>query len=199
MSEIPTDIFKPQAQKQTNGRSILIVTADKVEDTEFFYPYYRFIEEGFKVDVATPEGGEFKGKNGSGLKETMSIEDVVATNYDLLFIPGGKAPEKLKKDEEAVTLVKTFAALKKPIAAVCHGPQLLAEADVISGRTITAWPEVEKEVTAAGAKYVNQETAVDAQFITARWPGDLPRFTAKILEILNKGTASQNTASKYAA
>lgn len=197
MTQIPNDIFKPENQTQTNGKAVLILTADKTEDTEFFYPYYRFIEEGCKVDVVTPDGGEFKGKNGSGLKETKKIEAVDPNSYDLLYIPGGKAPEKLKNVEEALELVKKFTVTGKPIAAICHGPQVLAEAGVIQGCKVTAWPEVAEEVTNAGATYLNQETLIDRQFITARWPGDLPAFTAKVLEVL--GVSSKQSASKRQA
>lgn len=199
MAQIPEDTFKPEMQPAAVSHSVLIITADKVEDTEFFYPYYRFVEEGFKVDVATPDGGEFKGKNGSGLKDTKKISEVKASQYDLLYIPGGKAPERLKKEDAAINLVKQYAASGKPIAAICHGPQLLAKAGVISGRRIAAWPEVEKEVVEAGAVYVNKATVLDAQFITGRWPGDLPSLTAKTLEVLKKASASSPSANKNLA
>ncbi len=186
---IPDDIFRATTMP-TEGKRVLILTADNTEDTEFFYPYYRFLEAGCRVDVATPDGESFKGKNGSGLEETMAIADIDATVYDLLYIPGGKAPAALKKDDEAVALVKTFAATGKPIAAICHGPQLLAEANLIQGRNLAAWPDVADELKDAGATFVNQPTVADKQFITGRWPGDLPSFTAKALQAIGVGQAS---------
>lgn len=181
---IPEDIYYPQSQQQNASVSVLFLTANKTEDLEFFYPYYRFIEEGFKVDVATPDGGAFEGKQGLGLKTTMKISDANPKKYDLLYIPGGKAPAELKKNKEAVQFTKDYYATGKPISSICHGPQLLAEADVIKGRKIAAWPEVEEELQEAGATFVNQETCVDGQFITARWPADLPAHVAKTLQQL---------------
>ncbi len=180
------DIYQPETAHRDASRAILMVTADKTEDLEFFYPYYRFIEAGFRVDVATPKGGAFKGKHELGLKNTMKITDVDAEDYEMLYIPGGQAPAQLKKDENAVALTKQFVEMNKPIAAVCHGPQLLAAAGVIEGRKISAWPEVEDEVRDAGATYVSAEALTDGRFITARWPGDLPAHMKEVLAFLNK-------------
>lgn len=191
---IPKDIYQPTSTNKNSSTSILFITADKTEDLEFFYPYYRFIEEGFRVDVATPDG-EFKGKQGLGLKETLKLTDIDPANYTLLYIPGGKAPEELKKNDQALTLTKEFYAAGKPIASICHGPQLLAEAGIIQGKKIAAWPDVKEELEKAGASFVNQETSIDGQFITARWPGDLPAHVAKVLEALKQFS----TTSKKAA
>jgi protease I len=163
------------------------VTADNTEDLEFFYPYYRFIEAGYKVDVATPKGGDFKGKAGIGLKETSKIADANVGNYELLYLPGGKAPAELKKNPETITLVQKFFAAGKPIAAICHGPQILAAADIIKGQEIAAWPEVESAISDANATYVDKQVAMSGPFITARWPGDLPEFMKETLAMLEKG------------
>jgi len=185
MADLPEDTYKPPANGNAT-RAILMLTADKTEDLEFFYPYYRFIEAGFKVDVVTPKGGEFKGKQGLGLKDTLKITEVDAQDYDLLYIPGGKAPAELKKDDNAIALARQFISEGKPIAAVCHGPQVLAAADLIQGRKIAAWPEVEEEIEEAGASYVNEETVIDGPFITARWPADLPAHLRQTLAVLGK-------------
>jgi protease I len=187
MANLSPDIYRPESANAKSPRAILMITADGTEDLEFFYPYYRFIEAGFRVDVVTPGGGAFKGKQGLGLKQTLKISEVVAENYEMLYIPGGKAPTALKEDDDAIELTRQFVTQDKPIAAVCHGPQLLAAADIIEGLKIAAWPEVEEEVREAGASYINQETVVDGRFITARWPGDLPAHMKATLEILNKG------------
>ncbi len=184
MAKAPDDIFTATSQNNNAKTRVLIVTADGTEDTEFFYPYYRFLEEGFAVDVATPHGA-FKGKNGSGLKKTKGLDEVKESDYALLYIPGGKAPEALKDEAKAVELVQAFAAGGKPIASICHGPQLLAEADVIKDKAIAGWPEIEDEVKEAGATFLNEETVEDGSFITARWPGDLPKFTAVVLAQLS--------------
>jgi protease I len=180
------DTYRPANQNLDNGKAVLILTADDTEDLEFFYPYYRFIEAGYKVDVATPKGESFKAKHGLGLKDTRRIADVRASDYRMLYIPGGKAPAALKKEEAALELVRQFAATPKIIAAICHGPQLLAKADVIRGKQIAAWPDVEDEVKEAGAVYISQETVVDGRFVTARWPGDLPSHMKRVLQMLDQ-------------
>lgn len=191
MAEKPEDIYKATATQTEKGKGVLIITADEVQDLEFFYPYYRFIEAGFRVDVATPRGGEFKGKMGMGLKKTKLLHDVKAAEYDLLYVPGGKAPAELMKNEDALLLAKRFAESGKPIAAICHGAQLLAAAHIIEGKRIAAWPDVQKEVEAAGAMFVNEPVVVDRQFITARWPGDLPDHLKMIINVLqNRATRS---------
>lgn len=195
MATLPEDIFQPEI-KSKGGISVLILTANKVEDVEFFYPYYRLIEAGFNVDVATPQGGEFKGKHNTGLKKTKKITDIVSDDYHLLYIPGGEAPSELKTNQDALTLTKQFVESGKPVAALCHGPQVLAAAGVIAGRKIAAWPEVESEVEKAGATYINQETVVDGQFITGRWPADLPSHLAHTLQILQSLKQVGKTATK---
>jgi len=194
----PEDTFAASPQQKTHPEKILIITADETQDLEFFYPYYRFTEAGYQVDVATPDGGEFKGKQGMGLKKTLSLREVDDTQYQLLYIPGGKAPEKLKKNDVAITLTQNFVESGKPVAAICHGAQLLAAANVIKGRNIAAWPEVEGEVKAAGGNFVNEATVVDGQFITGRWPGDLPLHLAHTLKVL-EGKQSSKTLPLRAA
>lgn len=187
MENIPDDIMVAP-QQEMGEKSILIMTADKTEDLEFFYPYYRFIEEGYNVDIATPQGDPFKGKMGYSFKDTKKIADVVTTDYDLLYIPGGKAPADLMKNEDALNLTQEFVLDGKPVAALCHGAQVLAAAKVISGVTVTAWPEVAEEIKQAGGAYVNETTVVDGLFITGRWPADLPSFMSRTLEVLRSET-----------
>lgn len=196
MADKPYDQFLPTMQPGHKGKSILILTADDTQDLEFFYPYYRFIEEGYHVDVATPRGGAFQGKQGMGLKQTKAVADVAESHYDLLYIPGGKAPARLKENELALELTRHFADSGKPIAAICHGAQVLAAAEIIGGIRIAAWPDVEEEVQEAGARYTNEPVVVDGQFITARWPGDLPAHMQSVLQAL-EGT--QATAMRRKA
>jgi protease I len=185
MAQAPKDTFTPQMDEAA-AKSILVITADNVEDLEFFYPYYRFVEEGYNVDVATPKGGEFKGKMGYGLPGTWKISDVNPSDYDLLYIPGGKAPAELKKDKETLELVRNFAQRGMPIAALCHGPQVLAAAGLIREKSIAGWPEIQDEIEKAGGIYRDEKTVVDGQFITARWPADLPSFMRSVVEHLQE-------------
>jgi len=184
----PDDIYAAK-EKDGSELSVLFITADGTEDFEFFYPYYRFIEEGLSVDVATPRG-TFKGKLGAGLKKTKTLADVSPDDYSFLYIPGGKAPEALKKEPQALELVRRFVSGGKIIAAICHGPQLLAKAGVIDGREISGWPEIQREIEEAGATFRDEQTLVDGQFVTARWPADLPYHVGRTLELVRGGTVA---------
>ena len=190
------DNFKaaPTPDRLKKNERVLILTADDTQDLEFFYPYYRLNEEGYSVDVATPKGGSFKGKMGMGLKETRAIGDVSPQDYALLYIPGGKAPAELRKNEKVIDFVKVFARSGKPIAAICHGPQVLVTADLVRGKKISAYPEVQKEVEEAGGRYADEALAIDGQFITARVPGDLPRHLCGVIDTL-QGKSSKKPAA----
>lgn len=192
MANIPHDTMTPATQNLGATKKIIMITGDKVEDLEFYYPYYRFIEEGFQVDVATIDGGKFKAKNGYVFEEAIRLDSVNPDEYDLLFLPGGKAPASLMKNEGVLAFVRSFKQSGRPIAAICHGPQILAAADVIRGAMIAAWPEVREEVENAGATYVSKEAEADGQFITARWPADLPMHLKRVFEVL--GHAPHMTA-----
>lgn len=174
----------PTPDRLKRQERVLILTADDTQDLEFFYPYYRLNEEGYTVDVATPDGGSFKGKMGMGLKETKSIDQVQPANYALLYIPGGKAPATLRKNEKVLQFVRQFAAGGQPIAAICHGAQLLISAGLVHGKKISAYPEVAKEIEGAGGQFSDEALAIDGQFITARVPGDLPRHLCGVLDVL---------------
>ena len=185
----------PLPERLRRNEKVIILTANKTEDTEFFYPYYRLTEAGYDVDVVTPDGGAFEAKHGLGLKSSMSIKDVKAGDYKLLYIPGGQAPQELRRDSNVVSFVKEFAKSGNPIAAVCHGPQLLAEADLLQGKEVAAWPEIKGEVEAAGAKFVDEALVVDGQFITSRMPGDLHRHLAGTLDALQGNAQKHNQRS----
>lgn len=194
-ANIPDDIFISTPNEPRQTARIAILTADGTEDQEFFYPYYRFLEAGYQVDVLTPDGKDFKGKNGAGLKTTTKITDAQAQNYTLLYIPGGKAPAKLKKDDAALEFVRAFCGTGKPVGAICHGPQLLAEANVIEGFKIAAYPECEDEVTKAGAEFQNAPCVQDGPFITGRWPADIPAQVGLIMKLLQAGAGSTRIAA----
>jgi protease I len=153
LSSIPERLRKQE--------KVIIITADNTEDIEFFYPYYRLTEEGYAVDVVTPKGGKFAGKHGLGLNKSVAINDVNPADYALLYIPGGKAPAELRKNDAVISFVKQFAAAGKPIAAICHGPQVLVSADLVRGRQLAAWPEVAKEIEEAGGTFVDEALVED--------------------------------------
>lgn len=154
----------------------LILVADNVEDLEFFYPYYRLLEEGFDVDVATPDGQKIVGKHGYDFKPNASFAQVNASDYDLLVLPGGKAPETVRLQPEAVEIAKTMLESDKTVAAICHGVQTLISADVLHGRKATCWKGIRDDLKAAGAEYFDREVVVDGNLISSRSPEDLPAF-----------------------
>ncbi len=190
------DILKaaPIPERLKKAEKILIITADNTEDLEFFYPYYRLTEEGYQVDVATIKGGSFKAKKGYEFKETKSIKDVTPGDYALLYIPGGKAPAELREHADIISFVKTFASSGKPIAAICHGPQLLVTAGLLKGKKVAAYPGIKDELTEAGAIFSDEALAVDGQFITARVPGDLHRHLCGVINALQGANAGQRAA-----
>jgi len=181
------DIYKAETIPDylKKNKKVAIITEDEVEDIEFFYPYYHFNEEGYEVDVITENGGEFKGKSGLGLKDSKAIDQVEADDYEMVYLPGGKAPQKLRKNEIVLDFVRNIANKGKIIAAVCHGPQVLISAGLVKGKKIAAYPEVKKELEKAGAIYVDEALQIDGQYITARKPGDLHRHLQGVLENLN--------------
>lgn len=180
------DYYAPSEKAgQTKNEKVLILTDNQVHDLEFFYPFYRLTEEGYQVDVVTPNGGEFAGKFGMKLSQSLKLTDVDASKYALLYIPGGKAPASLRKQKQAVALVKQFAQANKPIATICHGAELLVEADLVKGKNIAAWPEVKQEIEEKGGTYADKPYAMDGVFITSRWPGDLPTHMTQVLKALS--------------
>jgi len=188
----------PIPDRLKKNEKIVIITADDTEDIEFFYPYYRLTEEGYTVDVVTPDGGKFEAKHGLGLNTSKSISAVRPQDYVLLYIPGGQAPAKLRKNEKVLNFVKEFARSGKPIAAICHGPQVLISADLVKGKQVAAWPEVENEIKDAGGIFVNEALVEDGQLITGRKPGDLHRHLYGVIEYL-RGTVSNQSREQRRA
>jgi protease I len=164
----------------------LILTASGVEDVEFFYPYYRLREEGIEVDVASPDGEEIEGQHGYSFEPGLSFAGANAEDYELLVLPGGRGPEKVRLRPEAVAITKKMFATDKTVAALCHGPQVLISADVVRGRRATCWPALRDDLKAAGARYLDQEVVVDGNLITSRKPEDLPAFCREIFAALRQ-------------
>lgn len=196
MSDAEKDIYQPASipDRLKKDQKVAVLTADKTEDLECFYPYYRFHEEGYEADLITPKGGAFEAKHGIGLKQTKALKDVRANDYALLYIPGGKAPKELRSNEQAMAFVRDFALSGKPIAAICHGPQVLIEAGLVTGKRIAGWPEIRKELEDAGATFVDEALVEDGQFITGRNPGDLHRHVWGAMQRLKGVSASIKAA-----
>lgn len=156
------------------------------EDSEFRIPYDRLRKEGFQVDIIGPKAGqELKGYKGKEtVKADEGIDEVRPEDYLGLLIPGGQSPDHLRVDQRFVDFVKRFDALKRPLAAVCHGPQLLLSARLVRGRTLTAWQTVQGDLEQAGANVKDQPVVIDQNWITSRKPDDLQAFSDAFIQAL---------------
>jgi protease I len=163
----------------------LILAAEGVEDCELLYPYYRLQEEGFDVDLAGPNVGPIACKHGYTARANLAFSNIDPENYDLLILPGGKAPETVRLDRYAVAVTRKMFESGKPVAAICHGIQTLISAGVLRGRSATCWAGVRDDVKAAGGNYSDREVVVDGNLITSRCPEDLPAFCREIFQMLH--------------
>ncbi len=163
---------------------VLIITADRFEDSELTEPLRRLQEHGVTVDVGAPHAGVITGKRGGRVEATLALEDVQPERYDLLVLPGGKAPAELQHDARAVAIARHFLEADKTVAAICHGPQVLIPSGLLAGRTATCYPGIASELEAAGVNYQDREVVVDRNLITSRRPADLPAFIRAIFEVL---------------
>lgn len=164
----------------------LIISADNFEDTELLVPYYRVKEEGIEVDIASMKKGKIKGKHGYEVEVDKTLKEVDPNEYAVLILPGGKAPEAIRKEKDALEIAKDFFRKNKPISAVCHGPQTLISAGLLKGRHATCYKSVAQEMKDAGALYEDKEVVVDGNLVTSRQPSDLPAFLRETIKLLKK-------------
>ncbi len=162
----------------------LIISADNFEDTELLFPFYRLKEEGIQVDIASIKRGLIKGKHGYEIEANKNLKEIKPDDYDILILPGGKAPETIRKDKNAIEIAKHFFQKNKPVSAICHGPQTLITAGLIKGRHATCYKSVAQEMKEAGALYEDKEVVVDGNLVTSRQPSDLPDFMREIMKKL---------------
>jgi protease I len=168
-------------------KKVLIMLDEGVEDVEFLYPYYRFQEEGYSVDVVATKAKEtYIGKHGVPMKSDLSPEEVKIEDYDALIIPGGRAPDRMRMNKGLVKIVKDAYNKGKVIAAVCHSPQMLIEADLLRGKKATCYRSVVTDLKNAGANYVDAPVVVDGKIVTSRFPDDLPKFCQETITLLKK-------------
>lgn len=165
-------------------KKVLIITAENFEDSELFVPYYRFLEEDMDVDIASLTKEKIVGKYGYSIYPNLTFDEVNPEDYDALILPGGKAPEKIRKEKKVLEIVKFFMQKKKPIAAICHGPQILISAEVMKGKKATCYSAVSEELKNSGAIYKDREVVVDENLITSRTPRDLPAFMRELIKKL---------------
>ncbi len=168
-------------------KKVVILVADLYQDLEVWYPCLRLKEAGHESLIAGPEAEVvYKSKHGYPIKSEIAIKEVNVDRIDGVIIPGGYAPDILRRYPESIKLVKDVYEKGKIIAAICHGGWLLASARIIAGRTVTSFFAIKDDLENAGANYVDSEVVVDGNIITSRMPEDLPLFMTEILRALQE-------------
>ena len=174
------------------GKRVAFLATDGVEQVELTEPWKAVEEEGGQPELISLDSGEIQGFDHLDKDKTFPVDKTVADadagDYDGLVLPGGVAnPDALRTDEDVVGFVRDFFEKGKPVAAICHGPWTLVEADVVRGRTLTSWPSVKTDIKNAGGEWVDEEVHVDAGLVTSRKPDDLPAFCDKLVEEICEG------------
>jgi protease I len=178
--------------KRLEGKTVAFLATDGVEQIELTEPWKQVEDEGGKPELISLESGEIQGfehlDKGDTFKVDRTASEADPDDYDGLVLPGGVAnPDFLRADEDAVRFVRAFFEAGKPVAAICHGPWTLVEADVVSGRTLTSWPSLKTDIRNAGGEWVDEEVHVDSGLVTSRKPDDLPAFCDKLAEEICEG------------
>jgi protease I len=171
----------------------LIISADNFEDMELFVPYYRLREAGAEVVISSMKEGKIKGKHGYEIDVDKTLKDIHPEEYDILILPGGKAPDIIRRDRTAVRIAEFFFGENKPVSAICHGPQTLITAGVIKGRHATCYKSVAAEMKEAGAIYEDREVVVDGNLVTSRQPSDLPAFMRETMKMMEQKKTGPGT------
>ena len=167
------------------GKKVIILVEEMYNEFEFWYPYYRLKEAG--ADVAVVGSGsalEYKSKVGLPCKVDISADKVSTADFHGLIIPGGYAPDHMRRHPAMVDLVRDFSESGKVVAAICHAGWMLTSADIVKGRTVTSFFAIKDDLVHAGANWVDQEVVVDGKLITSRKPDDLPAFMKAVIAAL---------------
>jgi protease I len=177
---------------QLNGKKVAILVEDGFEQEELTSPKQALEEAGAVTHIVSPKRGKVKGWDhtqwGQEIPVDVNVEQANANDYDALLLPGGVMnPDKLRTSKPAVQFVRSFFEQQKPVAAICHGPWMLVEADVLKGRKATSYHSIKTDVKNAGATWVDQEVVVDQGLVTSRKPDDLPAFNRKLVEEIAEG------------
>jgi protease I len=167
------------------NKKIIILVEQMFNDQEFWYPYYRLKEAGVEVVVVgSGSHGAYTGKSGTQTKVDANAHDISSSEFDGIIIPGGYAPDHMRRYPAMVRLVKELFDAGKVVAAICHGGWMLASANILEGRTVTSFFAIKDDLTHAGANWVDEEVVVDGKLITSRKPDDLPAFMKAVMHHL---------------
>lgn len=164
----------------------VIITGPNFQDEEFTYPYYRLLEEGYSVDVATPDKVVVYGKYGVPAKPTIDTKDLKASNYDLVILPGGfEAPDRLRLRKEVLGFVKEMHDNGKLVAAICHGPWICISAGIIKGKRATGYMSIADDIKNAGATYLEEDVVIDGNLITSPHYRNNGDFMKAVIKTMN--------------
>ena len=186
-------------EKPLTHRTIAFLATDGVEQIELTRPWEAIRDAGAEVHLISQDDGRIQGYNhldkADSFRVDRVIDDVRASEYDGLCLPGGVAnPDALRMNDKAVAFVREFFEQSKPVAAICHAPWLLVEADVVDGRKLTSWPSLRTDIENAGGQWVDEEVCVDHGLVTSRRPDDLDAFCAKAVEEFREGRHAEQVA-----
>lgn len=187
--------------QKLQGKRVAILVADGFEQIEMTAPRKALDDSGAKTVLVSPESGQVKGWKstdwGDKFTVDVSLDDAKPDQYDALLLPGGVMnPDKLRMNPKAVQFVKAFFDAGKPVAAICHGPWTLLEADVVRGRKLTSWPSLKTDIRNAGGTWTDSEVVEDRGLVTSRKPADIPVFNAKMIEQFAAGIQQPNPARR---
>ncbi|SES32227.1 type 1 glutamine amidotransferase domain-containing protein [Salipaludibacillus aurantiacus] len=169
------------------GMKVLTVVEDEFEDSELLYPHYRLQEEGVIAHIAGKEGGAtYTGKNGVPVTADYSFENITIEEYSAILVPGGWAPDKLRRYDEVLDMVSYMNQHKKVIGQICHAGWVLISADILKGKNVTSTPGIKDDMVNAGAEWHNEEVVVDGHLVSSRRPPDLPAYGRALVEALEK-------------
>jgi protease I len=185
------------------GKRVAILATDGVEQEELTEPRKALDAAGASTKVVSPKSGSIKGWNhtnwGDPIKVDVTLANTSPDDFDALLLPGGVMnPDHLRTNENAVNFVRAFFEAGKPVAAICHGPWLLVEADVVRGRNVTSWPSLETDLRNAGANWTDSQVVTDHGLVTSRKPDDIPAFNRKMIEEFAEGIHEEQRASVHA-
>jgi len=177
-----------------SGSRMLIVATDGFEESELFGPREILQKRGADVVLASPRRDPIQATvyddPGKTIRPDLIVEEARAEDFDALILPGGlRNPDHLRTNAHVIALIRDFDAQRKPIAAICHGPWLLVEADLLRGRTATGWLSIRTDLKNAGANVVDDAVVVDGNIITSRMPDDVARFTDALIDLIEKASA----------
>lgn len=174
---------------ELTGKSVLIVATDGFEESELFGPRDLLMAQGAEVRLASPDRSPIQATvhddPGKTIRPDLLIADARAEDFDALILPGGvRNPDTLRMHAAAIALIRAFVAAGKPVGAICHGPWLLVEADVVRGRTVTSWPSIRTDLRNAGATVIDEPAVTDGNLVTSRNPDDVPAFTEAMARLI---------------